>query len=178
MKKTNTLHIVLELITILSNIVIGVTILTFLTQGVQADKSYIGSIVLAIGATEMVEFLSLKDLAKRRHVLNAIIAILSMAFGVLLLSLPLELPIVCIVLGIVNICFLVVRVVDAAINLLRQPFLQSFIIIICILETMFSIFLIVKTVDALNNFLTYLGIALLVEAFLLVVEFVIHRYQK
>lgn len=178
MKRTNSLYIALEIVTILSNIVIGVTILTFLMQGVNADKSYIGSIILAIGATEMVEFLSMKELTKRRNVLQAVVAGLTMVFGIVVLSLRVELNVLCLIIGIVSICFQVVKVINAAINLLRQPFLRSFVIILCILETVFAIFLIVRNTAVLNNYLLYLGVSLLVVAFLLIVEFVIHRYQK
>ena len=95
MRKTETLHIILELVTILSNIVIGVTILTFLWQKVEASKSYIGSIILAIGTTELVEFFSLSDLAKRRDIPNAIVAIASMIFGFTLLFLRIDLKMTC-----------------------------------------------------------------------------------
>lgn len=178
MRRSNKFHIALEIITILSTIVIGVTIWTFIMQGIEPNKSYIGSIILAMGVTEMVEFFSLKDLARRKHVLNAIAAGLSMIFGLLLMFLDINLPVTCLVTGIVTICLIVIKGADAAINLLKQPFLQSFIIILCILEMVFAIVLIVRTIGALNPFLAYLGVALLVKAFLLVVEFIIHRYQK
>ena len=67
MRKSGTLHIILEIVTILSNIIIGVSVLTFIAyqhqENLDLNKSFIGSVVLAIGVTEMVEFLSLKTLA-------------------------------------------------------------------------------------------------------------------
>lgn len=178
MRKTETLHIILELVTILSNIVIGVTILTFLWQKVEASKSYIGSIILAIGTTELVEFFSLSDLAKRRDIPNAIVAIASMIFGFTLLFLRIDLKMTCILWGAFSIAFQVAKIFNAGYNLLKQPFLNSVIIILCIIELILSVFLIVKTVDSLHTHLMFVGISLLVESFLLIVEFVIHRYQK
>ena len=68
MRKSGTLYIILEIVTILSNIIIGVSILTLIAyqaqEHLELNKSFIGSIVLAIGVTEMVEFLSLKMLGK------------------------------------------------------------------------------------------------------------------
>ena len=178
MRKAGLLHILLEVITILSNIVIGVTILTFLYQGVEINKSYIGSIIMAIGVTELVEFLSMKDLVKLRNIPNAVVAVASIVLGLLFMFLNIDLPTTCVVWGICSIAFQVVKIADAGLNLIRQPFLNIFIIILCIIETIFSIFLIIKTTNSVANHLTYVGISLLVEAFLLVIEFIIHRYQK
>ncbi len=180
LRKQNRLHIALELVTIFSFIVIGVTILTFMYYDVEMSKSYLGSLVLAIGVTELVSFLSLRDLAKLRNIPNAVTALLQMILGVILMVIDVELPIVCIVWGICNIVFLVTKVVDAGLNLIHQPFLNIIIIILCIIETIFSIFLIAKSSDiqVLNHHIVFIGIALLVRAFILVIEFVIHRYQK
>ena len=68
MRKTGRLLILLEIVTILSYIIIGVTVLTFLNQGVEPHKSYIGSIVLAVGVTEVVEFLAMRDLVKLKNI--------------------------------------------------------------------------------------------------------------
>ena len=178
MRKTETLHIILEIITILSNIVIGVTILTFMIQKVEADKSYIGSIIMAIGATEMVDFLALRDLAKLRNIPNAIVAGVSMIFGFVLLFLKIDLNLTCILWGAFSIAFQVAKIFNAGFNLLKQPFLNSVITILCIIEMILSVFLIVKTTHSLNTHLIFVGISLLIESFLLIVEFVIHRYQK
>ena len=178
MRKTETLRIILELVTILSNIVIGVTVLTFIIQRIEADKSYIGSIILAIGATEMVDFLSMRDLVKRRNILNAVVAGISMAFGLTLLFLKIDINMTCILWGSVNIGLQVVKIINAAFNMLRQPLLNSGKIILSILISIFSIFLIVKTTGSLQPYLILVGIALLVEATMLMAEFIIHRYQK
>lgn len=178
MRKSGTLHIILEIVTILSNIIIGVTILTFLNyKEIDLNKSFIGSIVLAIGATEMVEFLSLKMLGKLRNIPNAIVAGLSMVLGVLIMTIDMELTTTCIVWGICSIAFQAVKIGNAGYNILKQPFLNTVIIILCVTEAIFSIFLIARTVEALDHHLVFIGISLLVEAFILIVEFIIHRYQ-
>lgn len=180
LRKQNRLHIALELVTIFSFIVIGVTILTFMYYDVEMSKSYLGSLILAIGVTELVSFLSMRDLAKLRNIPNAITAVLQMVLGVILMVIDIDLPIACVVWGICNIVFLVTKVIDAGFNLIHQPLLNIIIIILCIIETFFSVFLIANSADiqALNHHIVFIGIALLIRAVLLVIEFVIHRYQK
>ena len=184
MRKSGTLYIILEIVTILSNIIIGVSILTLIAyqaqEHLELNKSFIGSIILAIGVTEMVEFLSLKMLGKLRNIPNAVVAGLSMILGVLIMAIDMELETTCVVWGICNIVFLVTKVVDAGLNLIHQPFLNIITIILCVIETIFSIFLIANSSDiqVLNHHIVFIGIALLVRAFILVIEFVIHRYQK
>ena len=180
LRRTGRLYIALELVTIFSFIVIGVTLLTFMYYDTEISKSYVGSIVLAIGVTELVSFLAMKDLVKRRNIPNAVTAIAQMIFGVLLLSLNIDLKVTCIVWGICNIVFLVAKVIDAGFNLIHQPLLNVIVIILCITETVFSVFLIAKPTDiqALNHIIVFIGISVLIRAVLLSVEFVIHRYQK
>ena len=180
LRKQNRLHIALELVTIFSFIVIGVTILTFMYYDVEMSKSYLGSLVLAIGVTELVSFLSLRDLVKLRNIPDAVIALLQMILGVILMVIDVELPTVCVVWGICNIIFLVTKVVDAGLNLIHQPFLNIILVILCIIETIFSIFLIANSADiqALNHHIVFVGVSLLIRSFILVIEFVIHRYQK
>ena len=67
---------------------------------------------------------------------------------------------------------------NAGINILKQPFLNVVIIILCVTEAIFAIFLIANTVEALDHHFIFIGISLLIEAFILLVEFLIHRYQK
>ena len=180
LRKQNRLHIALELVTIFSFIVIGITILTFMYYDVEMSKSYLGSLVLAIGVTELVSFLSMKDLVKLRNIPNGITAVLQMILGVILMVINVELPTACIIWGICNIVFLVAKVVDAGFNLIHQPFLNIILVILCIIETIFSIFLIANSEDiqALNHHIVFVGVSLLIRSFILVIEFVIHRYQK
>ena len=182
MRKSGTLHIILEIVTILSNIIIGVSVLTFIAyqhqESLDLNKSFIGSVVLAIGVTEMVEFLSLKTLAKLRNIPNAVVALLSMITGVLIMAIEMELETACIVWAICAMVFQVVKIVNAGFNVLKQPFLNIVIIILCVTEIIFCIFLLAKTVEALNHHFIFIGVSLLVEAFILIVEFIIHRYQN
>lgn len=180
LRKQNRLHIALELVTIFSFIVIGVTILTFMYYDVEMSKSYLGSLVLAIGVTELVSFLSMRDLVKLRNIPNAVTALLQMVLGVILMVIDTDLPTACIVWGICNIVFLVTKVIDAGFNLIHQPLLNIIVIILCIIETIFSVFLIANStnIQALNHHIVFIGVALLIRAVLLVIEFVIHRYQK
>ena len=182
MRKSGTLHIILEIVTILSNIIIGVSVLTFIAyqhqESLDLNKSFIGSVVLAIGVTEMVEFLSLKTLAKLRNIPNAVVAALSMIAGIVIMAVEMELATACIVWAICAIVFQVIKIANAGINVLKQPFLNIVIIILCVTEIIFCIFLLAKTVEALDHHFIFIGISLLVEAFILIVEFMIHRYQK
>ena len=135
MKKANYLHIVLELVTIFSYIVIGVTIETFVGHDVELlNKSFIGSIILAIGVIQMVEYLSMKELAKLRNVPYIIVAVASMIFGIVILAVDMTLPLACVLWGSFAIGFQIIRIINSSINLQRQPFLNSFIIILCIIE--------------------------------------------
>ena len=182
MRKSGTLHIILEIVTILSNIIIGVSVLTFIAyqhqESLDLNKSFIGSIVLAIGVTEMVEFLSLKTLAKLRNIPNAVVALLSMIAGVIIMAVDMELEIACVVWAICSMVFQVAKIANAGINVLKQPFLNIVIIILCVTEFIFCIFLLVNKVGALDHHFIFIGISLLIEAFILLVEFMIHRYQK
>ena len=180
LRKQNRLHIALELVTIFSFIVIGITILTFMYYDVEMSKSYLGSLVLAIGVTELVSFLSMKDLVKLRNIPNGITAVLQMILGVILMVINVELSTACVIWGICNIVFLVTKVVDAGFNLIHQPFLNIILVILCIIETICSIFLIANSADiqALNHHIVFVGVSLLIRSFILVIEFVIHRYQK
>ena len=135
-------------------------------------------IVLAIGVTEMVEFLSLKMLGKLRNIPNAIVAGLSMILGVIIMAVDMELTTTCIVWGIASIAFQAIKIGNAGYNILKQPFLNTVIIILCVTEAIFSIFLIARTTEALDHHLIFIGISLLIEAFILIVEFIIHRYQN
>ena len=182
MRKSGTLYIILEIVTILSNIIIGVSILTLIAyqaqEHLELNKSFIGSIILAIGVTEMVEFLSLKMLGKLRNIPNAVVAGLSMILGVLIMAIDMELETTCVVWGICAIVFQVIKIGNAGYNILKQPFLNTVIIILCATEAIFCIFLNARTVLALDHHLIFIGISLLIEAFILIVEFIIHRYQR
>ena len=180
MKKLNTLHIVLEIVTIFSFIFIGVTILTFLNypEVNVHDKSFIGSIIFAIGTTELVQFLSLNYLGKRRNIPVAVSAVASMILGIVIMAASIELNVVCLIWAIAAIVFQIIKTVNAGFNIMRQPLLNGIIIILAILEVIYCVFLIVNRSTSLIPFFTFLSIELLIKAFILIVEFVIHRYQR
>ena len=180
MKKLNTLHIVLEIVTIFSFIFIGVTILTFLNypEVNVHDKSFIGSIIFAIGTTELVQFLSLNYLGKRRNIPVAVSAVASMILGIVIMAASIELNVVCLIWAIAAIVFQIIKTVNAGFNIMRQPLLNGIIIILAILEVIYCVFLIVNRSTSLIPFFTLLSIEILIKAFILIVEFVIHRYQR
>ena len=64
------------------------------------------------------------------------------------------------------------------INMSHQPLLNGVRAIIAITEIVFSILLIIRTVDSLYVHMMVVGIALVVEAVTLFIEFLIHRYQR
>ena len=178
MKKPNVFQIILELIVILGFIVVGVTVLTFLIQHVAVDRICIGLIAMAVGIFGLAEYFTLKFAIRIRSIANVIASAAMIVVGVLFVVLKFEIKNLCVVLGILSIGCSVARITTSVLNLLRQPLLNGVRIILNIILIIFSIFLIVKTVDFLNNFLMFLGIAFLIEAGTLFVEFLIHRYQN
>ena len=180
MRKTNTLHVILEIVAIISFIFIGVTVLTFLAYP-DVDihnKSFIGSIILAIGTTELVQFLSLNYLGKRRNVINAVVAGISMALGIVFMAAKLELDTVCLIWAIFAIAFQIAEIINGGFNLMKKPLLNAGVIILCIVEIIYCVFLIINRSKSLIPFFTFLGVSLLVRAFLYIIEFFVHRYQK
>ena len=178
MKKPNVFQIVLELIVILGFIVVGVTVLTFLIQHVAIDRICIGLIIMAVGIFGLVEYFTLKFAVRIRSIANVIASAAIIVIGVLFIVFKMEIKQLCTIMGFVSIGYSVARITTAVLNLLRQPLLNGVRIILSIILIVFSIFLIVKTVDFLNSYLMYLGIAFLVEAGTLFIEFLIHRYQN
>ena len=180
MKKTNTLHIILEVVTFLSFIFIGVTILTFLAYpDVDShNKSFIGSIVFAMGTTELVQYLSLNYLGRRRNILYCIAAGVAMILGIVFMALRVELNTICIIWAIGAIAIEIVKIVNAGFNLMKQPFFNTVAIILSIVGIIYCIFLMINKSSSLIAFFTFIGIALLIKAFVLIIEFFIHRYQK
>lgn len=180
MKKLNTIHTVLAVVTIFSFIFIGVTVLTFLNYNDVSveDKSFVGSIVFAIGTTELVQFLSLNYLGKRRNILNAVVAGASMLLGILIMAIPMKLEVACLVWAICSIVFQISKTTNAGLNIMKQPLLNGINIILCVVEVIFCVFLIVNRSPFLTPFFTFLGIEILIKAFFLILEFVIQHYQK
>ena len=178
MKRVNVLQIVLELTVILGFIVLGVTILTYLLQRVAVDRIVIGLVTAAVGVFGLTEFFTLKYSARRKSIPNLIVALLSLALGIVFLFVRFNSNQLCIIWGTGLIVFAVGRIITSVMNLLRQPLLSIVRIIVNIIAIIFAIFLIVNKVNFLNNYLTAQGIFFLVEAGTLLIEFIIHRYQN
>lgn len=178
MKKPNVFQIILELIVILGFIVVGVTVLTFLIQHVAVDRICIGLIIIAVGIFGLAEYFTLKFAIRIRSIANIIASVAFIVVGIIFVIFKMEIKQLCLILGITCIGCSVARITTSVLNLLRQPLLNGIRIILNLILIVFSIFLIVKTVDFLNSYLMFLGIAFLIEAGTLFIEFLIHRYQN
>ena len=178
MRKVNVFNIILELIVILGSIVIGVTVLTYIYQHEYYNKILLALIILSIGLIGLTEFFTLKFAIRFRSIQNAVASTLLIALGLVFLLLKIEMPQICLIWGIANIVLGVTHITTAVLNILRKPLINGVRIILNIILIVFSIFLMVKNIDYLNAFLVFVGIALLVEAAILLVEFIIERYQN
>ena len=85
---------------------------------------------------------------------------------------------ICIIWSIANFVIALTHIITSVINILRKPLINGVRIILNALLVIFSIILLIETIDYLNTFLIFLGIALLVEASILLIEFFISRYQN
>lgn len=179
MMKRNALHILLELIVDIGFLVLGVTILTFLGQGIPFPFSTIGPLVLAVGVLEVADFFTWKFATRRRSIQSLVAAILSVALGIFfIIGHNIDTKVLCIIWGIASVVFSVAKIATGVMNLSYQPLINGVKIILSITEVVFSILLIIQQQHAIQHHMLFLGIALLVEAVTLFVEFVIHRYQS
>ena len=178
MRRTSFLNILLEIVVVLGYIVIGVTCLTYIMQRANVDRFFIGSIVGAIGILQFAGFFTLKFAVKLKSIQSAVAALAMVALGIVFIVVDMETDTTCILLGAFNIGMNIVSITTSSINLNRQPLLNSARIIIAISSIVFSIILIVRRNVFFETFMTFVGIALLVEAFVLFIEFIIHRYQN
>lgn len=177
--KRNALHILLELIVDIGFLVLGVTILTFLGQGIPFPFSTIGPLVLAVGVLEVADFFTWKFATRRRSIQSLAAAILSVALGIFfIIGHNIDTKVLCIIWGIASVVFSVAKIATGVMNLSYQPLINGVKIILSITEVVFSILLIIQQQHAIQHHMLFLGIALLVEAVTLFVEFVIHRYQS
>ena len=178
MKRNNILHYTLELIVILGFLVLGITVMTYIFQGVPMDHVFIGSIVFADGVISFTDYFTWKLSTRIKSVQTAVAAIAMVALGAIFIFIDMDPTLFCVLFGAFSIAFSIVRIITAALNLTRQPLLNGIKIIISITEIVFSILLIIRTMNSLHAHMVFLGIALLVEAFILLVEFMVHRYQR
>ena len=178
MKRVNVLNIILELIVILGYIVIGMTCLTYIFQRATVDRFFIGAIVGAIGVIQFANFFTQKYLVKLKSIQSAVAALIMVALGIVFIVINMEPALVCILLGSFNIGLNIISIFTGSLNMSHQPLFNSARIIIDIISIVFSIFLVVQKEAYFYTYLSFVGIALLVEAVVLFIEFIIHRYQN
>lgn len=178
MKRVSFLHILLEIIVILGNLIIGITVLTYLNHGSHGDQMFVGMILLAIGIIEFTGFMNLKFITKIKSIQNAVVAVLTVALGVIFMVAGMDISQMCLIWGICFIVFSVAKISASIVNLGHQPLLNTVVIVLCIIEIVFSIFLIVQRQESLDRHLVYLGISLVIKAVVLLIEFIVHRYQR
>ena len=177
MKRNNILRYSLELIVILGYLVMGVTVFTYIVQSVPMDHVFIGFVVLAMGVIAFTEYFTWKFVVRIKTIQSAVAALATVALGIVFIIIDMDTSLFCIIFGIYGITYAVTQIATAAILLTRQPLLNGIKIILSITEIVFSIFLIIRTVNLLYAFMTFICISLLVEAFVLLIEFMVHRYQ-
>ena len=177
MKRNNILHYSLELIVILGYLVMGITVLTYIIQSVPMDHVFIGFVILATGVIAFTEYFSWKFIVRIKTIQSAVAAVATVALGIVFIAVEMDPKLFCIIFGACSIAYAVTQIATAAILLTRQPLLNGIRIIISITEIVFSIFLIIRTVNSLYPHMTFICISLLVEAFILLIEFMVHRYQ-
>ena len=177
MKRNNILNYSLELIVILGFLVIGVTVLTYIFQNVPMDRVFIGFIIFSIGVIEFADFFTRKYATRIKSIQSLVAAIVTIGLGITFMAFDFKIELVCILYGSFGIGFAIAKIVTAALNLTRQPLLNGIKIILSIIGIVFSILLIIRTTYSLHTHMVFLGIACSIEAFVLLIEFMVHRYQ-
>lgn len=177
MKRNNILRYVLELIVILGYLVMGISVLTYIIQSVPMDHVFIGFIVLASSVIAFTEYFTWKFAVRVKTIQIAVAALAMIALGIVFIVVEMDPALFCIIFGICSIAFAVTQIITSAILLSRQPLLNGIKIILAITAIVFSIFLIIRTVNILYSYMTFICILLLVDAFVLLIEFMVHRYQ-
>lgn len=178
MKRNNVLRYILELIVILGNLVIGVAILTYIFQGVPMDRVFLGSLLLTIGVIGFTEFFTWRYVTRVRSIQSLVASIAKVGLGASFIIFNFDNNLICILIGACSIAFALIRIVTATLNITRQPLLNGVRTVISITEIVFAIILIIRTQDYLRAYMTFVGIALAIEAFVLLIEFMVHRYQR
>lgn len=177
MKRKSFLRYALELIVILGFLVIGVAILTYIFQNVPMDRVFIGYIILSSGVIELTDYFTWKYATRIKSVQSLIASLAAIALGIVFMAVKLDIQLVCILFGAFGIAFAIATIITAALNLTRQPLLNGIKIILSIVGLVFSILLIIRTTYSLYSHMLYIGIALVVKAFVLLIEYMVHRYQ-
>ena len=178
MKRRNNLQIALELIILLGYLIVGVTALTYIFQHENITKTLLGLVLTSIGAINFAEFFTLKYVVRIKSIQSMIVSFIGIVFGILLVIFKFEADLICLMFPIYTLVFIVARGFTSVLNLLRQPLLNIVRIVLGITGIVFSIVFLVRGISFLSNYFTYFGIALVVESIVLLIEFLIHRYQN
>ena len=178
MKRRSFLRYTLELIVILGYLVLGVTIFTFIFQKVPFDKIFIGSLILAIGVLEFTDYITWKYSIKMKNIQYFVGSMVSIALGIIFMVIKMDAKALCYFWGAFSIFFSLVKISTGSISLVYQPLICSVRIVLAITRIVFSILLLARTLNALNPFILFVGISLAIEAVILFIEFMIHRYQR
>ena len=178
MKRANYLRYTLELIVILGYLVTSVTILTYSFLAIPMDHIFIGSILLALGVIEFTDFFTWRYQTRIKSIQSLVMAVAIVAMGAIFIFVEMDIKLLCILFGALSIGSALAKIATGALNLTRQPLLNTIKIIIAIIEIVFSILLIIRTTNSLHAHMTFIGISLAVLTFTLLVEFIVHRYQR
>lgn len=177
MKRNLLSQIFFELTSVVVSVVVGMTILTFIYRGETISKTFISFVILLTGAIEIVYFLGLKDSAKIRNITNMVTDLVAMALGFILFVLDIQLKTVGLIWGISYLVLYAVKIVVNIINFQYQPLFCSVKIVLAVILIVYMIILIVLGESFIDASMGFIGYALLIEALMLLVEFLIRRYQ-
>lgn len=178
MKRVNTLQIVLELIVVIGCFVIGGAILLCQILDFSITKTLVGLITIAIGSIGIIEYLTYKVEVKLKSFQSLVANIVLMVVGLLFIIFAMENKVFCTVWGITYICFSLAKGFTAAIHILKQPLLNIFRIVASIVFIVFSAILMAKNIEYVHSYLIVTTVILLSEAVILLIEFIIHRFQN
>jgi len=178
MKKNGALTIFLELIVIIGNLIIGGAILVCHFMNQPITRTLVGLIILALGLIGLLEYFTFKVEVKLKSTQNIFGYLAAIVIALLFIIFKLEPNVVCIIWGSFSISLAVVKIATSFLNFLKQPLLHSVRILTSITLIVFSIIFLVKITDFLVTYFIFYGIILLIEAFILLIEFIIHRYQR
>ena len=178
MNRINVWHIFLESIVILGNIIVGMTLLTYVFQHASIIKMFVGSIMIGVAFIQICDYFTMKFAIRHLSLHRLIFAFVFAGLGVSLIAIKMDIDIVCVIFGASNIALALVNLISSSINLSRQPLLNGVNLIINICTIVFSIFIIVNMTGFLVGYVTFLGIVTLIVAFMQIIEFIIHRYQN
>ena len=156
MKRNNILRYVLELIVILGYLVMGISVFTYIIQSVPMDHVFIGFIVLASSVIAFTEYFTWKFAVRVKTIQIAIAALAMIALGIVFIVVEMDPALFCIIFCICSIAFAVTQIITSAILLSRQPLLNGIKIILAITAIVFSIFLIIRTVNILYSYMTFI----------------------